>query len=123
MGRFLKISFGGIMRNIFCFILLLLFIPTFIAAEGHPDPVFYRNAGVDDIEYRILLEDQEKIPWIMLQDREGTSQRVSKEIVIGNDDIAGFTIDDYKPDFDDDDGFIMHFEPKSWRKIEKLRAG
>jgi len=106
------------MRNIFCFILPLLFMPTFIEAGSRPDSVFYRNDGVN-IEYRILLEDQEKIPWIMLKDRQGTPHRVSKEIVIGNEDIAGFTIDDYKSDFDDNHGVIMHFEPNSWRKIRE----
>ncbi len=106
------------MRMVLSFILLLLFIPSFIEAESPPDPVFYRNDGID-IEFRILLEDQENIPWIMMWDREGLPQRVSKEIVISNNDIAGFTIDDYKPIFDDDDGFIIYFEPNSWKKIRE----
>ena len=83
--------------------------------------MFYRNEGVD-IEFRILLEDQEETPWIMLQDQEGSPQRVSKEIVIDNDDVAGFTIHDYEPLFEDDKGFIMHFEPDSWKKIRETTA-
>ncbi len=107
------------MRQIAYLIVILLFLPTFIGAEDLPDPVFYRNAGVE-IEFRILLEDQENIPWILLQDHDGMPQRASKEIVISNEDIVGFTTYDFEPLFEDDKGFIMHFNPDSWRKIREV---
>ena len=106
------------MRQLFYLTLVLLLLPTFSPAENHPDPVFYRNAGVE-IEFRILLEDQEKIPWILLHDREGLPRKVSKKIVIGNEDIAGFTIDDFEPDFDIDKNLKIHFAPNAWGRIRE----
>ncbi len=109
------------MRQIAYLIVLQLFLPTLIGAENISDPVFYRNTGII-IEFRILLEDQEKTAGVLVQDREGLSQKVSKEIVIRNNDILGFTTDDYTPDFDDDKEFKIHFEPDSWKRIRETTS-
>ncbi len=106
------------MKQITYLIVLLLLLPTYTEAENHPDTVSYRNAEVE-IEFRILLGDQEEIPWILLQDREGVPKKVSKEVVIGNDDVEGFTIDDYKPDFANDKNLKIHFAPKAWKRIRE----
>ena len=108
-------------RKIAYLIVLQLFLPTLIGAENIPNQVFYRNTGIN-IEIRILLEGQEKTAWVLVQNRDGLPQKVSKEIVIRNDDILGFTTDDYTPDFDDDKGFKIHFEPDAWKRIRETTS-
>ncbi len=96
------------MRHILIYILTFLLLPSFVIAENSTNSVFYRNDGAD-IEIRIVIEGNDDSPWIILQDRDGSSKKVSEKAVIGSKDIAGFSVDD--------EGLEIHFKLDSWGKI------
>ncbi len=100
------------MRHILLYTLFFFLFQTFTFAQISSNSVFYRNAGAN-IEFRVVIEeDDQDTPWITLQDREGVPHKVTKEVVIGSQDIAGFTIEEGE--------LTIHFNPDSWARVRKI---
>ncbi len=103
------------MRHILLYTVFFFFFPTFTFAESSSNSVFYRNDGAN-VEFRVVIdEDDQDTPWLILQDQEGSPRKVSKEVLIGSDDIAGFSVRA--------GGLDLHFKLESWGKILETTRG
>ena len=108
MNKFPRKTFHTI-----CFFSILAIPIVVLAEEQKNQESFYKNVNAN-IEIRLVIESDDKnTSWLYMQDLEGVSHKVSKEILIDSSDIEGASV---KKEFDED-RFSIYFCPTSWEKV------
>jgi len=84
-----------------------------VAEEPETKEPFYKNVSAN-IEMRLVIEsDEDKTPWLYMQDLEGTPHKVSEEILIDSSDVEGAAI---RKEYGEDT-LILYYRPTSWKKV------